>query len=119
MDLLDAHLVHRRFRFTEPLKNRRRVGLGPRRKRGLVDHLEDVPQVPVLRGFRDLHMKFERADPAAFDGLNDTSAPASSEWMASAIAEWSAPGMSQASDQHVAAKSRKCVQITKFHESRL
>ena len=52
MNLLDAHLVHDRFGFTKALKYRRRVGLGPGGKRGLVDHFEDVPQMPVFFGLR-------------------------------------------------------------------
>ena len=66
MHLFDRHLVHRRFRFGEPLEHGGGVLFGALRQSGFLDHLQNVRQMPVRMRLRDRHVELGGGDAAAF-----------------------------------------------------
>jgi hypothetical protein len=119
MDLLDGHLVDRGLGLSKALKDCGGMGFRAGRKISFLDHAQDVVEVAVFFGFRDLDVKLKRTNAASFDGLERYVGPNVERMDGAGDRGRVGPGVGQGANQHVAAKSRKCVQIAELHESRL
>ena len=114
VDLLDGDLVDFGLRLAEPLEDGDGVLPGARGNGGLLDHLDDVREVAVDvlmlhvdvvlggadAGALDLFERHGSAGVEGGDGVDD--------------GRLVSTGVGESADQHVAANSRKCVQITGY-----
>src|ERR1019366_574467 len=115
---LDRHLVDLRFGFAETAEDGDGIAPGAFGDIGLFDQLHDVREVAVNVLLLHLHVVFGGADAAALDLLERNRGTALERGDGVGDGDVVGAGVGQGADQHVAADSRKCVQIaSKWHLS--
>src|ERR1039458_5733722 len=112
MDFFNGHMVDRRFRFSQPLKNSHGVPCRPLRKAGLLDDFDDVREVAMRALFARLDVVARRADPASPDFLKRDRGPDLERPDGIPDRLSIRAGIRQRAHQHIAADSRECVQIS-------
>ena len=115
MHVFDWHLVDGRFGFSQSLKHGRGVLFGALGQGGVVDHFQNVRQVPVGVRFRGAHVELGGGDPAALDALEGQHRAGlkrgdgiDNGGLDGCLV---GAGIRQRAHQHIAADSGECVQI--------
>jgi len=111
MDLLDGHLVDLRFGFAETAEDGDGIAAGAFGDVGLFDRLDDVGKVAVNVRLLHLHVVLGSADAATLNLLKRNRGTALERGNGIGNGVLVRAGIRQRAHQHVAADSRKCIQI--------
>jgi hypothetical protein len=109
---LDGHLVDFRFGLAQAAEHRQRILRGARRQAGLFDNLDDVREMPVSMLLLHRNVEFGGADSAALDFLEGDGGADFERGDGVGDGGLAGAGVGQRTHQHIAANSRKGVQVT-------
>ena len=118
VDLLKGNLVHRGFRFAQPLKHGGSVLLYAIRHRCRLNHFQNSRKMPMLLRLIHMHVKLRGRDAAPLYLFERHRCPAVERAQAIRDGSRVRAGVGKRANQHVSADARKGVQIADPHSVR-